>query len=100
MYKLCFFVPEAAAETVKEAVFEVGAGRIGNYDKCCWQVKGTGQFRPLAGSSPHLGEHGRVEKVEEFMDTDLFTVQKDDIVELVAKLMEWRKITSVRSRET
>ena len=66
MYKLCFFVPEAAAEAVKEAVFEVGAGRIGNYDKCCWQVKGTGQFRPLAGSSPHLGEHGRVEKVEEF----------------------------------
>lgn len=31
-------------------------------------------------------------KVEEFMQTDLFTVQKDDIIELVAELMEWRKI--------
>ncbi|HQN57049.1 MAG TPA: CBS domain-containing protein, partial [Saprospiraceae bacterium] len=31
-------------------------------------------------------------KVEEFMETDLFTVQKDDIVELVAEMMDWRKI--------
>jgi CBS domain-containing protein len=31
-------------------------------------------------------------RVEEFMDTDLFTVQKDDIIELVAELMDWRKI--------
>ena len=31
-------------------------------------------------------------KVEEFMETDLFTVQKDDIIELVAELMDWRKI--------
>jgi CBS domain-containing protein/gamma-glutamylcysteine synthetase len=31
-------------------------------------------------------------KVEEFMETDLFTVQKDDIIELVAEMMNWRKI--------
>ena len=31
-------------------------------------------------------------KVEEFMNTDLFTVQKDDIIELVAELMDWKKI--------
>ncbi len=30
--------------------------------------------------------------VEEFMQTDLFTVQKDDVLELVAQLMDWRKI--------
>lgn len=66
MFKLCFFVPESAVESVKEAVFDAGAGRIGDYDRCSWQVKGTGQFRPLEGSSPHLGEHGRVETVEEF----------------------------------
>ncbi|HQW10779.1 MAG TPA: glutamate-cysteine ligase family protein [Saprospiraceae bacterium] len=30
--------------------------------------------------------------VEEFMETDLFTVQKDDIIELVAEMMNWRKI--------
>lgn len=31
-------------------------------------------------------------RVEEFMETDLFTVQKDDIIDLVADLMDWRKI--------
>jgi CBS domain-containing protein len=31
-------------------------------------------------------------KVEEFMGTDLITAQKDDIVELAAEIMEWRKI--------
>ena len=40
-------------------------------------------------------------KVEEFMTTDLFTVQKDDIIELVAELMDWRRIryTPVESKE-
>ena len=39
-------------------------------------------------------------KVEEFMSTDLFTVQKDDIIELVADLMEWKKLrfTPVENR--
>jgi CBS domain-containing protein len=31
-------------------------------------------------------------KVEEFMSTDLFTVQKDDVIELVAEIMDWRRI--------
>ena len=31
-------------------------------------------------------------RVEEFMETDLFTVQKDDIIELVAEMMDWRKV--------
>lgn len=66
MYKLCFFVPEENLEEVKSAVFEAGAGGIGDYDHCCWQVKGIGQFRPLAGSSPHIGKQERVEKIDEW----------------------------------
>lgn len=66
MYKLAFFVPESHLEAVKHAVFATGAGRIGQYDHCCWQVKGEGQFRALAGSNPFLGQQGQVEKVEEF----------------------------------
>ena len=30
--------------------------------------------------------------VDEFMETDLFTVQQDDLIELVAELMDWRKV--------
>lgn len=66
MYKLCFYVPESHLEAVKQAVFTAGAGRIGDYDSCCWQVQGQGQFRPLEGSKPFLGQTGSVEQVPEY----------------------------------
>lgn len=66
MYILCFYVPEADADAVKDALFAVGAGRIGNYDSCAWQTSGTGQFRPLAGSEPHIGEQDLLSHVDEF----------------------------------
>ena len=44
MYKLCFYVPESHVEAVKLAVFTAGAGRIGEYDSCCWQVLGKSDF--------------------------------------------------------
>lgn len=64
-YKLCFYVPESHTEAVKEAVFATGAGRQGNYDCCCFQFRGQGQFRPLEGSDPFLGKQGEVERVSE-----------------------------------
>ncbi|HEY0961402.1 MAG TPA: NGG1p interacting factor NIF3 [Pseudomonadales bacterium] len=66
MYKLGFFVPPSHVEQVKAALFEAGAGRLGNYDSCCWQTLGEGQFRALAGSDPYVGQAGRVEKVREY----------------------------------
>lgn len=66
MYKLCFYVPESHLEQVKEALFAAGAGAIGDYDKCCWQTLGTGQFRPLANSHPFIGTQGELEQVAEW----------------------------------
>lgn len=66
MYKLTFYVPEPHLEQVKEAVFAAGGGRYEKYDKCCWQVAGQGQFRPLDGSNPFLGQLGKVEIVPEY----------------------------------
>ena len=66
MFKLCFYVPESHLESVKEAVFAVGAGRIGDYDHCCWQILGEGQFRPLTGSNPHIGEQNSLTVVAEY----------------------------------
>jgi hypothetical protein len=66
MYKITFYVPESHLEVVKLALFAAGAGRVGDYDSCAWQVKGQGQFRPLAGSDPFIGEQGRLEAVEEY----------------------------------
>jgi|TARA_R110002050_G_scaffold11566_11_gene38890 hypothetical protein len=66
VYKLSFFVPEDYLETVKSAIFATGAGRIGNYDHCCWQVLGQGQFRALEGSDPFLGQQNKLEIVAEW----------------------------------
>lgn len=66
MYKLSFFVPDSHVDGVKGAVFAAGGGRIGAYDHCAWQVLGHGQFRPLEGSQPFIGEAGQVEQVEEW----------------------------------
>lgn len=66
MYKICVYVPASHLQQVKEALFAVGAGRIGNYDSCCWQAAGEGQFRALEGSAPYIGQPGVVEKVVEY----------------------------------
>tara|TARA_R110000787_G_scaffold74221_6_gene165119 strand:+ start:2058 stop:2372 length:315 start_codon:yes stop_codon:yes gene_type:complete len=66
VYKLCFYVPESHLQLVKNALFAVGAGRVGEYDSCCWQVLGEGQFRPLPGSNPHLGGSGELTTVTEY----------------------------------
>lgn len=66
MYKLCFYVPKSHVDAVKQAAFDAGAGRIGDYDSCSWQVLGSGQFRPLEGSDPFLGGQGELERVAEY----------------------------------
>ena len=59
MYKIEFYVPESHLEAVKRAMFGAGAGKIGNYDSCCWQIKGLGEFRPLEGATPYSASPAR-----------------------------------------
>lgn len=65
MYQLIVFVPETHSEIVKTALFAAGAGQFKNYDSCCWETEGTGQFRPLTGSCAFIGTEGKLEKVPE-----------------------------------
>jgi dinuclear metal center YbgI/SA1388 family protein len=64
-YKLVTFVPTEHAEKVSQALFAAGAGRIGNYSSCSFQLKGTGTFFGGEGSDPAVGTRGRLERVEE-----------------------------------
>jgi len=66
LYKIEFYVPGSHLEKVKSAIFAAGAGRIGNYDCCCWETRGKGQFRPCSGSNPFIGKKGKTEKVQEY----------------------------------
>ena len=66
MYKISIFIPASHLEAVKNAMFDAGAGRIGDYDCCAWQCLGTGQFRPLENAQPYIGEHHKIETVDEY----------------------------------
>lgn len=63
-YKLSFFVPSDHLNAVKEAVFAAGAGQQGDYEHCCWQTLGQGQFRPNDKASPYIGRSGELSQVE------------------------------------
>eukprot|EP01054_Gregarina_sp_Poly1_P006591 Gregarina_sp_Poly_1__6590@NODE_3538_length_1026_cov_138_251303_g2246_i0_p1_GENE_NODE_3538_length_1026_cov_138_251303_g2246_i0NODE_3538_length_1026_cov_138_251303_g2246_i0_p1_ORF_typecomplete_len144_score20_58CutA1/PF03091_15/8_2e02CutA1/PF03091_15/0_0022PII/PF00543_22/0_004_NODE_3538_length_1026_cov_138_251303_g2246_i0444875 len=67
LYKFVFFSPPDHTEQVKNAIFEAAGGRIGKYDRCSFQVRGQGQFRPLEGSNPHIGRVNEITTVEEDM---------------------------------
>lgn len=66
MYKLAFYVPESHLEIVKQAIFAAGAGRYENYEHCCWQTLGQGQFKPMTGSNPFLGQQNQLETLAEY----------------------------------
>lgn len=66
MLALVVYIPESHLEIVKDALFNAGAGRIGNYDSCCFQSEGTGQFRPLPEANPFLGKVGALETCKEW----------------------------------
>jgi dinuclear metal center YbgI/SA1388 family protein len=56
--KLYTFVPQNAADKVRAALFDAGAGEIGQYTECSFNTNGTGTFRPEAGANPTIGEAG------------------------------------------
>ena len=63
--KWVVLVPPAAAEALRAALFEAGAGHVGNYSNCSWSVTGAGQFLPGEGASPAIGTVGAVERLAE-----------------------------------
>jgi hypothetical protein len=84
--KLVVFVPREALDTVRDAVFQAGAGRIGNYERCSWYTDGTGTFLGGEGSNPALGEAGREERVAEYRLETVFPADRQE--EVVAALRE------------
>jgi dinuclear metal center YbgI/SA1388 family protein len=64
--KIVTFVPVGPAITaVHEALAAAGAGTIGDYSHCSFATAGTGQFKPLAGAHPTIGQVGKLERVAE-----------------------------------
>lgn len=60
LVKLVTFVPEDHAEKVRKAIFNSGAGNIGNYDSCSFNIQGNGTFRGNENTNPYVGERGKL----------------------------------------
>ncbi|NLI71706.1 MAG: Nif3-like dinuclear metal center hexameric protein [Bacteroidales bacterium] len=60
LLKLITFVPQAHVEKVRDALFNAGAGQIGEYDKCSFNLEGIGTFRASKTSNPFVGEKNRL----------------------------------------
>lgn len=87
MLKLIYYVPESHLESTKLAIFQAGAGAggIGNYEHCAWQVLGTGQFKPVKGANPFIGELDSLEQVPEWR---VETIVSEDKASAVAKALK------------
>jgi hypothetical protein len=85
-YKLVWFVPAEALDSTRDAVFQAGAGWIGDYNRCSWYTSGTGTFLPGAGSEPAIGEPGREERTPELRVETVVPAERAR--EIVAALRE------------
>ena len=66
LYQVYFYVPEASLEIVKQAMFNAGAGSVGEYQECAWQTLGQGQFKPLSSATPTIDERGELTRLAEY----------------------------------
>ncbi|MFG0330918.1 MAG: Nif3-like dinuclear metal center hexameric protein [Phycisphaerales bacterium] len=64
-FKVVTFVPAEHVERVRDALATAGAGRIGEYEQCSFQIDGTGTFRGREGTKPAIGQPDRLERVNE-----------------------------------
>ncbi|MGN8771311.1 Nif3-like dinuclear metal center hexameric protein [Paenibacillus barengoltzii] len=65
LYKLVVFVPKDHHELVLQGMLNAGAGHIGNYSHCSFNIEGFGTFKPGEGTDPYIGSQGKLERVEE-----------------------------------
>ena len=86
LLKLVTFVPEKHVERVSTALFDAGAGRIGNYTACSFRSAGTGTFFGEEGTNPAVGESGRLEQAAEVRVETVVPIAKvADVVRAMRK---------------
>jgi len=83
-YKLVTFVPAEAVEKVSRALFDAGAGRIGDYSSCSFRSGGTGTFLGGESTNPTVGKKGKMERAEELRVETVIPISR--VSEIVAAL--------------
>ncbi len=91
--KLVTFCPQKEAEKVRQAMFKAGAGHIGNYDNCSYNVEGFGSFRAGEGSDPYTGEIGKLHYENEVrIETIYPTYKEDEIIQSMKQVHPYEEV--------
>ena len=84
LLKIVVYTPLDAADSVRRALGEAGAGKIGNYDMCSFSTRGIGRFRPNSDANPHIGVANKLEEVEEERIETICPKEKlDDVLKAI-----------------
>ena len=65
IFKFAVYAPVKHADKVSRAIFDAGAGKIGNYTETSFNIAGQGTFKPMEGTNPFIGKIGEKETVQE-----------------------------------
>jgi len=87
LIKLITFVPKIHASGLRDALFETGAGHIGNYDSCSFNVEGIGTFRGNDNANPFVGEINKLHSEPEIRIEMIFPEYlKNQIIDTLHKV--------------
>jgi dinuclear metal center YbgI/SA1388 family protein len=86
LFKIVTFVPDAHCEKVRQAMFDAGAGHIGNYDSCSYNIKGMGTFRGDENTNPFVGEKGALHSEPEIRIETV--AKKEQVNKVIAALKQ------------
>jgi dinuclear metal center YbgI/SA1388 family protein len=93
LLKLVTFVPSEQAETVRTAIFDAGAGQIGNYDACSYNLSGEGTFRGDENTNPYVGEKGKIHTEKEMrIETILPSHIKNRVIKALIKAHPYEEV--------
>src|SRR5450759_374508 len=93
LLKLVTYIPESHLEKVREALFEAGAGVIGNYDQCGFTTSGTGSFRGSENTKPFIGKKGNIHFEKEIrFETVLFSHLKEKVIKVLREVHPYEEV--------
>jgi dinuclear metal center YbgI/SA1388 family protein len=93
LLKLVTYIPESHLEKVKGALFESGAGVIGNYDQCGFSTSGTGSYRGNENTKPFIGEKGKIHFEKEIrFETVLFSHLKEKVIQVLLEVHPYEEV--------
>ncbi len=93
LLKMVTFVPSQYSDEVREAIFSAGAGVIGNYDGCSYNLTGKGTFRAGKNTNPFVGEKEQLHfETEERIETVVPAYLKNQVLKALVEAHPYEEV--------